>query len=377
MNQTWIFWLAKVGQPADTDSEVLCWSQGQAQRLSVGQALERVQGAWQLVVPVEVVTACAVHLPTTKARWLQQALAYAVEEQLAEDVERLHLALGAHLADGRQRVFAIDRLWLRERLALFQNNPPQGIYVDADLLPARGTQLLAWQGRWLLGGEGVARLALDAASWPVLAGRCREPVEVRAESGESWPDGVESGERLICVAQWMSEQSPSVNLAQGEFAPRAERADSRRWRPVAAALGLCVAVQAAFFWLEGVYLTRQAEHYAAASEALYRQLFPQDTRLVDIRAQFDQHLASGQAGSGALQELLGEVSLATQATPALRIEQLEYSAERADLALQVRSPDFTVLEQLRVQLEQGGQRVQMGSASRDAEGVSARLVVGG
>ena len=39
-----------------------------------------------LVLPGERLSACAVALPTSKARWLRQALQYAVEEQLAEDV---------------------------------------------------------------------------------------------------------------------------------------------------------------------------------------------------------------------------------------------------------------------------------------------------
>ncbi|HAN54190.1 MAG TPA: type II secretion system protein GspL, partial [Pseudomonas sp.] len=51
----------------------------------------------------------AISLPTRKARWMQQALAYAAEELLAENVDELHLAVGETLPDGRQRVVAIRR----------------------------------------------------------------------------------------------------------------------------------------------------------------------------------------------------------------------------------------------------------------------------
>ena len=46
-------------------------------------ALALPQQAWRLVLPVEAVTVCSVQLPTTRARWLQKALPFAVEELLA------------------------------------------------------------------------------------------------------------------------------------------------------------------------------------------------------------------------------------------------------------------------------------------------------
>ena len=68
------------------------------------EALPDAARAWRLVLPVEAVTVCLVQLPTTKARWLQKALPFAVEELLAEDVEQCHLSVGGQLADGRHRV---------------------------------------------------------------------------------------------------------------------------------------------------------------------------------------------------------------------------------------------------------------------------------
>jgi general secretion pathway protein L len=39
--------------------------------------------------------------------------------------------------------------------------------------------------------------------------------------------------------------------------------------------------------------------------------------------------------------------------------------------------DFAGLEQLRQRLQQAGLQVQLGSASREAQGVSARMIIGG
>ncbi|MNF99303.1 GspL periplasmic domain protein [compost metagenome] len=61
----------------------------------------------------------------------------------------------------------------------------------------------------------------------------------------------------------------------------------------------------------------------------------------------------------------------------MRVQQLDFSETRGDLALQVQAPGFDALERLRERLIGSGLSVQMGSASRDQSGVSARLVIGG
>ena len=73
--------------------------------------------------------------------------------------------------------------------------------------------------------------------------------------------------------------------------------------------------------------------------------------------------------------LLDQVAGPLQA-PNLTLIQLDYSENRGDLALQVRASDFAELEQLRQRLSEAGLAVQMGSASREEGGVTARVVIG-
>lgn len=335
---------------------------------------------WELVLPVEGVTACAVQLPTRKARWVRQALPYAVEELLAEDVEQMHLALAESLPDGRNRVYALRADWLRQCLQLFAAHPPRAIRVDADMLPGQGTQLVWLHSRWLLGGEAVWRLALQAEDWPMLAGYCQALPSIHAPSGQRLPDGLGEVQQVEDVHGWLVSQSLGVDLAQGAFMLRQpETGGWRRWRPLVLVLTCCVLLQFVFNLAQGWYLQREADAYAAASEALYRELFPQDSRLVDLRAQFDQHLAQAANVGSPVLGMLAEVASALHAEgpPQVSIDQLDYSASRADLSLQLRAPGFAELERLRERLEQGPRPVQMGSASREAGGVSARLVIGG
>ncbi|MCY1551314.1 type II secretion system protein L [compost metagenome] len=138
-------------------------------------------------------------------------------------------------------------------------------------------------------------------------------------------------------------------------------------------------LQWGFNLAQGWHLQRQADAYAAASVVLYQELFPEDRKLVNLRAQLDQHLAAGGAsGQGRLLGMLAQVSQAMVAEGApVHVEQLDFSDSRGDLAMQVRAPGFGELERLRERLQEAGLMVQLGSASREEAGVSARLVIGG
>lgn len=379
MTQACIFLPVAACNQVDAELEVVLW-QGGSRRLPFARALEEVVAPWRLILPVEAVTCCAVRLPTQKGRWLRQALPFAVEELLAEDVEHFHLGLGGALADGRHRVFAVRRTWLAGWLELAGNlgPAPSAIQVDADLLPEQGTQLLWFEQRWLLGGAGSTRLSFEEQDWPHLRDACPAPRTGRAPAERQTPEGLDDWREEGDPHAWLAAQKGS-DLAQGEFTLKEERQLWARWKPLLGLVGLWLVLQWGFNLVQAWQLQRQGDTYAAANEALYRELFPQDSKLVNLRAQFDQHLAEGAtSGQGRLLALLGQAAQALIAEGAqVRVQQLDFSEVRGDLALQVQAPGFDALERLRERLIGSGLSVQMGSASRDESGVSARLVIGG
>ena len=337
------------------------------------------QGTWRLVLPVEAVTLCAVQLPTTKARWLAKALPFAVEELLAEDVEQFHLCVGAPLADGRHRVHAVKRSWLSSWLALCDDNPPRRIEVDADLLTGEGSQLFCVGERWLLGGDGEARMALRADDWPVLAPLCAQPRVAHFEAGQPVPAQMDEAHEIVRALPWLAARTADCNLAQGPFAVREPSGEWRRWQPLAALLCCWVLLQWSFNLAQGWYLQREGERYAEANRELYRELFPEDSKLINLRAQFDQHLSAAESGGQSqLLALLDQTAAAlNQQAAQVQVEQLDFSAQRGELAFNLLANDFAALETLRGMLQEAGLAVDMGSASREDNGVSARLVIGG
>ncbi len=375
-----LFLPADCGNRLGADSQVY-WLPGEGDGgwMSLASCAEQAPAAVTLVLPAEVCSAVAVNLPTRKARWISQALAYAVEELLAENVDDLHLTHGDALDDGRRRVIAVRRQLLADWLADLQ---AQGltivaIHVDADLLPRDGTQLMVIGARALLGGAQEARLAFDLQQWPHLAGQCPSPRHGHGTPDEAPPllddyQPVDDPYRFLAAGR-----AAALNLAQGDFAVKAAGSGLGRWKPALVVLALVLAVQLIFNLVQAWSLERQAERYAQSSRALYSELFPEDRRIVNLRAQFDEHIGQRAGGPSGFMRLLDEVALAMTEGVAVTVSQLDYNQARGDLALQVRASDFATLEQLRQRLGETAENVQLGSASRDGDAVSARVVVGG
>ncbi|EQM75324.1 type II secretion system protein GspL [Stutzerimonas stutzeri] len=375
-----LFLPADCGTRLGADSQVY-WLPGEGDGgwMSLASCAEQAPAAVTLVLPAEVCSAVAVNLPTRKARWISQALAYAVEELLAENVDDLHLTHGDALDDGRRRVIAVRRQLLADWLADLQ---AQGltivaIHVDADLLPRDGTQLMVIGARALLGGAQEARLAFDLQQWPHLAGQCPSPRHGHGTPDEAPPllddyQPVDDPYRFLAAGR-----AAALNLAQGDFAVKAAGSGLGRWKPALVVLALVLAVQLIFNLVQAWSLERQAERYAQSSRALYSELFPEDRRIVNLRAQFDEHIGQRAGGPSGFMRLLDEVALAMTEGVAVTVSQLDYNQARGDLALQVRASDFATLEQLRQRLGETAENVQLGSASRDGDAVSARVVVGG
>lgn len=340
---------------------------GECLRLGLAECADQLHGkAVALVLPIEAVSTFLVELPTAKDRWIRQALPFAVEEMLAEDVELFHLALGRQQADQRHRVMAVRRELLAGWLARLGELDLDiaAIHVDADMLPiGEGGQALLLGDRGLLGGDNELRMAFATEQWPALQGM----------DGPWRLIETDAPYRLLFEGRLVA-----TDLAQAEFSRRPENQAWAIWRPAVLLLGLGLFLHLGFALFQALYYERQAEHFAQSSLTLYKQLFPEDKRIVNLRAQFAEHLKAGAPASGGFINLMESASAAVaHGKSSISVAQVDYSQTRGDLALQVKAGDFAEVEKLRQQLMEAGLSVQMGSANREEDGVTARVVLGG
>lgn len=340
---------------------------GECLRLGLVECADQLHGkVITLVLPIEVASTFLVELPATKERWIRQALPFAVEEMLAEDVELLHLALGRQENDQTHRVVAIRRELLAGWLARLSelDLDVAAIYVDADMLPAgNGGQALFMGNRGLLGGDSALRMVFAAEQWSDLQNMAGPWTQVETENPY----------RLL-----FEGRAGATDLAQGEFAHRTKNQAWAIWRPATLLLGLGLLLHMGFALFQALYYEQQAEHFSQSSLTLYKQLFPEDKRIVNLRAQFAEHLKASAPASGGFISLMEAASAAVaQEKSSISVAQVDYSQSRGDLALQVQAGDFAEVEKLRQHLTEAGLSVQMGSANRVEDGVTARVILGG
>ncbi len=360
-----------------SDDLPVTWSDGQqTARLPLGDALARLKGrAIALIVPVEQVASCALSLPAGNAHWQRKALPYAVEPLLAEDVEDMHLALGETLGDGRRRVVAINRSllgsWLqgvRDRGALVS-----AIHVDADLLPNEVPTLCWNNARCLLAGTDALRLALAPTQLPELLERLPGNLRIlhASEDSPTLPPAIDANLQALDIAlpAWLATQRPrALDLAQGDFAP-ASRLQLRHWKPVVWAVAAVLVAQLAFDGAQAWLLQQQASGYRQVNESIYRRLFPDEQRIVNLKAQFDQHLQQGSAASQ-LQALLSRVAEAMPVESPLQVQGLQFHAGKGELQLQLQG-EASAFEALQQRLR--AQPLRLEATRRDDGGMQLKV----
>jgi len=123
----------------------------------------------------------------------------------------------------------------------------------------------------------------------------------------------------------------------------------------------------------GLYWQRQADQVQAKNEALYREYFPQDRRIVNIKTQTLNHLhqQSTTSDNGALLLLSELLSSWQEHKRHITLKSLRYQQQRNELLLEIDANSIGRLDQLRQSL---GKRAELLSANEDGDrGANGRL----
>lgn len=360
-----------------------------------------------VLVPAEDVLITRAELPVRGAGKILKALPFALEEQIAEDIEALHFAAGR--PEGSEvPAAAVDRERLENWLANLRaaGLEPQLLCSEAEGCPAAPNHL-----NWLLdedrclvrSGAGIP-LLLEVASvadalrfGPEFPGDEGQPrhlsvyltpaamerhgaalealrediatVEIRV-----LPDGV-----LPHLAAGVATRAP-INLLQGAFAPRTQ-VDRlwRPWRAAAALLAVLAVVVLARQGLELWQLQREEARLDTAIAAAFQQALP-GARMEDPRFQVERRLAAlrGTAGPGdaGFLEAIETVGTALAGNQGLSIEAVSYRSGVLDLKLV--APSVEALEAFRqAMIRDGGYAATIEQADPRGEVVEGRIQLTG
>ncbi|HHJ80842.1 MAG TPA: type II secretion system protein GspL [Candidatus Tenderia electrophaga] len=352
-----------------------------------------------VLVPGEDVLLCRAEVPGQKQRLLAQAVPYALEELLIDDVEEQHFALGASRGD-QVNVAVVSHTRMQQWQAQLQQAGIEADQIVVDVLAvplaANSWPLLQFNQRLLLRSGEQSGMVLDAntASLSLKA--------LLAEAGESRPGSIKcldfsgtgldlpeldaelvlepaSGLPILTMAAACLEQK-TINLLQGQYSRR-ERISKywRPWRTAAALLAVFIVVQFGIGVVDQQRLAAEKTALLADIEQIYRQAFPEARKVVNARLQMERALKSLRGGSTTnegFSALLARVGEQFKQSDSLKIQRLSYKNGQLDVALFI--ADLQQLDQLKQRLvDKAGMQVEIQSATAKDDRVEARMRIKG
>lgn len=377
-----------------------------------------------VLVPGADVLLAQVELPAMKAQRLARAVPFALEEQLIDDVDDLHVAIGQRDAKGRVANAVVSRTKLEAWLAQLK-----AVGLQADVMTPEMFGLhwdatdVAGAGHWSMlidGQAGLLRtgaqtgLAFEADSLLVAMQACIDeagdtlPVSLRlticsdADDKNGFADSDEhhalsalcdehgidlslaspsearnapQGALLAMLVQGFDERH-AINLLQGDFSRKQQFEKMLRpWRPALMLAGLWLVFQASMFVVEYSRLSTQNSELKEQIEMVYRDAFPQSRNIVNPKVQMQRGLEKLRGGGGqhdGLLPLLAQTGAVLKATPGASLRTLRYKSNKLDL--DVNMPDLQSLDKLKQRLTNEAKlKVEIVSASSRDGKVESRL----
>lgn len=343
-----------------------------------------------LVVPAQKVLLQEVAFAAAERRMLRQTLPYDLEEQLIDDVDRQHFALGA--VDGLQVPVAIvEKQWLEAwlRRCLDAGLDIKRALPEQLLLPWREGCWSLWPGddRWLVRVGRYRGFALEpesaALALQLMLDGAAELPEKLLVHGVATPQLIERLPELLRGAveqveppQWSvpANGAPVIDLLQGSFA---RTLPWRRWWQVwqrpALALVAVLAVQLVVMGVQHHRLDKQNIALRKQIEDVYRSVEPSGA-LNDPELQLRRKVTSLQGRQGAsAMPMLQRVGTALKSVTGISVQNLTYSEKQGEMRLSVTAGAFKDIEAVRLAAEKAGLDAQLVGSNADGEKTRAQL----
>lgn len=289
-----------------------------------------------------------------------RALPFMLEDDIASDAEQLHITVLAQ--QGQQiQIAAVEQNQMQQWLSWLTEAglAAQQLLPDVLALPqpeAEQWSLLQLGEQWLVRQSAWQGSVVDShwfPSWitcypqiPVLHSYTPPPADIPAEWQVS-----------LCELpmQLLAEQIPTqrINLLQGAFRKVSPwKKQWARWRLPAVLAGVLLLLFVANQGIEYLKLRQQQQQLQQQMTSLYRQMFPEEKRVVNPRAQLKQHLEDLQLVP-VTDSFLSQLALLApllQKTQDVTLQQLRFEADKQEFRLQISAKDFGMLGQFRNQI---------------------------
>lgn len=344
-----------------------------------------------LFVPGADVRLASVQVPARQTQKVLQAAPYALEDQLAEDVDTLHFAIGSRQADGSHPVAVVARARMESWLAPLRERKltPDAVVPETLCLPVPDA------GRW----NALAEPAQISVRTGPFSGFACAPEELNTYLQLADPENliplrifvprpVETdfsrltrpvellpgyGSGLEVLARHYRPET-AINLMQGHYSQQEDwRLRVAPWRTAGALVALWAVLALTHDALQTYRVGRELEAQEAQNLARFQGLFPAETKIVNLAAQTEQQWTALRGGARApLFQLLGTLAASLSANPGLSLRALQF--REGALYLSLTAIDLQAYERLRQWFEsQREARLDPQSVNASNDGVQIQL----
>jgi general secretion pathway protein L len=349
------------------------------------------------LMPASEALITQVTIPTKNRQRLLQAIPYALETELTQDVEQLHFAIGATDADNVTPVIVISRVRIEKWLSSLESQgiEPLGLYLDLLCLPHNADEWSLLQEQELvqvLSGSNQGFCA-DRENAAELLGIALQQADDQAphtlrlyqleEAALTLPAGVktetvrfETPEELITLLAGELQEKQQINLLQGDY----KRVDKftlqwKRWLPAAILAVVALLFSLTLNIFDYFHYQRQSQALNQQIQQVFKQAFPNIKRIVDPRTQMEQQLKAmrgGASGSAAqFAALFTPAAAIIKNSPDTRLENVSFRDGQLDLQLTIK--ELQALEKLKQTIEQKNLSVEIRTANASGNQVTSHL----
>ncbi|MEM7707040.1 MAG: type II secretion system protein GspL [Pseudomonadota bacterium] len=347
-----------------------------------------------VLVPGRDVTIARVVLPAGSRQRLRQALPFALEEQLVEDVDHYHFALGAKLDSGTWLAAAVarDRMtgWM-DALAEAGLSPdvllPEPLLLPTPTAEDQANVLLE-DDRALVRVGAAQAFEANLSDLDVLLSLQPDLAKVQvADPGGRWSGAPGLTRQPLELGRWPNDQAaaisaPELNLLQGQWQGRGDVAAriGGLWRWAAIAGAAAGVLLLANRYLEVRALSEQLQALQGVAGEVAGSALDQVAPGSDYRSQLSAALGRLQGARGAAED--GFLYLLEIVGPALvagdRVELASINFRSDGMVLDLTAGSLDQVENLRQQISsQAPVPVVIESSETVVDGTRVRMRIGG
>lgn len=373
---SWIKWNTAKQQAIDS-GELAPQSLSQLQPLSASAIT-------LLAIPGQHIRAFNVPLPSKKKAILN-GVQFLIEEHLSTPIEQLHVATG-HFTEKGIQAFALSHEEMQYWTQLIKNSGLDVRYLTPDYQLIANTQTtnLLWQDNTqVLIYSDQVQASVNQATMAILAPRLAASTPDFIYSGllENTPEGMQHTPQITSLTEQLarnfSHKRPPVNLLQSQYQQQNPLLGYlQTFRRPLIALGVMLCILFGGLVLENAELKQSVKQLNTAMSNLYRETFPQSTRIINplsqMRAQLNQQ-SSQKSGTALLEWLYAAAPLLDKHKVTLL--SLRFSQSPPTLRLQLQANDYNAMEQLNAELLQIGLKTELGTLIKNQGNVSGLLTV--